>query len=102
MVSVPVNCSAQTLLEPNSGFPPQFAAGTRAVEVLRRDLVCCFVEDYRLELHARSGRHFRRGKKRARIAEITDQTSQLIDSLTASGTPYVRAVGIIAPRAAGR
>jgi hypothetical protein len=41
-------------------------------------------------------------KKRARVADIADQTSQLIDSLAASGEPYVRVVGIIAPRTVGR
>jgi superfamily II DNA or RNA helicase len=38
------------------------------------------------------------GRKRARVAAIADETSRLIDSLAASGDPYVRVVGIIAPR----
>jgi superfamily II DNA or RNA helicase len=40
-------------------------------------------------------------RKRARVVEIADETSQLIDSLAASGDPYVRIVGIIVPRRTG-
>jgi len=41
------------------------------------------------------------GEKKERVAEIADETSRLIDSLAPSGDPYVRVIGIIAPRKAG-
>jgi superfamily II DNA or RNA helicase len=41
------------------------------------------------------------GEKRERVAEMADETSRLIDSLAPSGDPYVRVIGIIAPRKIG-
>jgi hypothetical protein len=40
-------------------------------------------------------------RRKQRITQVADETSQLIDSLAASGDPYVRVVGIIAPRRVG-
>lgn len=78
-------------------------------ELIETDLLTR-IERYRDQLHAwrqtslsgldelvlSTGRH-----RKKHVEVITDQTSELIDSLAASGEPYVRVVGIIAPRGTG-
>jgi superfamily II DNA or RNA helicase len=67
------------------------------------------IESFRHQLHSWEQLSLQRladhgpgaGKQKAQVADVADSTSQLIDSLAASGEPYVRVVGIIAPRPTG-